>query len=155
MYNPGGKHYACSKAIVLLGFPVYGMRVVRFAAVLFAFSLAGCGGGGNNNESATPSPSATATPLPPATPQVAVPRLVINWGKRSRAVAALTSSLSATVQLCSASADGSDITFVVARDTALDAHPQTYATPVAARVGTLDLIITFFSGPGGQGTVVG
>lgn len=135
-------------------FRVHSTSFLFLTATILACSLVGCGGGsgGGGNGETTPTPSATSTPV--ANP-LQVPRLVINWGKRSRATASLTSALSATIQLRSAAADGSDIVFTADRDTTLDAHEQRYLAPIAARVAPLDMVITFYSAAGGQGDKVG
>lgn len=101
--------------------------------------LVGCGGGGGTT--------------PPATTAV---NFSITWPERSRAITGLSSALSARFVLAGAKSDGTDLSFIVNRDTSnLAEHTVAYTTPDQARVGTWNMTVTFFSQATGGGNEVG
>jgi len=112
-------------------------RLACFGFAACALALAGCGGssGGVN-----PSNSAV--------------KFTIDWGARSRDIAAPSSALSATVALTGANLTGGDLVAEVDRHSDPGAYVETYTSQQVAKPGTYPLSVTFYSGAGATGTVV-
>jgi hypothetical protein len=133
--------------IVLAGWKVDGAmdrsrRWQLIAAITLSMS-AGCGGGGGGNSGG--GGASQETPV----------QLSIDWGGRSRGVTGPPSSLSARLSITAAKGDGTDLTYVVNRESAPAAYSRTYTTTEKLKPGNWPVLVRFYAQANGAGPLVG
>ena len=134
---------------------------MRSSVVLVGFLMlplvVGCGSG-TDQPAVDPTPISTPVPSPSPSPipvPTVKPRVILNWGARSRGIGGLTSARSVLLRFPRAAVDGGDLTVTVNRSELLASYIETVTLNQEAVQGQRELRAEFFADPNGGGTLVG